>query len=86
MMRKIWIAMCFFAPLGVIAQEVAPKPPPPQVPMVIEPADADAFRDIVDSTIPPRYSSALVRWYNAIVQRQVKQADAAKTAKPEREQ
>jgi hypothetical protein len=79
MMRKIWITMCFLAPLGVVAQELAPKPQPSQVPMVIEPADADAFRDIVESPIPPRYNAALIRWYTAILQRQqAKQAEFAK--------
>ncbi len=80
MTRKIWIATFFLAPLSVVAQEVAPKPPPPQVPMVIEPADADAFRDIIESTIPPRYNAALIRWYGAILQRQqAKQAELTKT-------
>lgn len=78
-MRKIWIAMFFLAPLAVVAQEVAPKPPPPQATMTIEPADADAFRDIVESTIPPRYNAAIIRWYTAILQRQqARQAEMAK--------
>jgi hypothetical protein len=87
MIRKVWIAMCFLAPFSASAQEVAPKPQPPQVPMVIEPADADIFRDIIESTIPPRYNGALIRWYTAILQRQqAKQAELAKAAQPQTEE
>ena len=86
MMRKIWIAVCFLAPFGVVAQELTPKPQP-QVPMAIEPADADAFRDIIESTIPPRYNPALIRWYTTILQRQqAKQAEASKAAHEEPKQ
>jgi len=86
-MKKIlWIAICFLAPLGVVAQEATPKPLS-QVPMIIEPADADVFRDIIESTVPPRYNAALIRWYMAIFQRQqAKQAEMAKAAKSEYDQ
>lgn len=87
MMRKIWVvAWCSLVPVGVVAAlaQEAPKPPPPQVPMVIEPADADAFRDILESSIPPRYNGALIRWYTAILQRQqAKQAEMSKQAEPD---
>lgn len=55
------------------------QPVQPPAPMVIEPADADAFREIIETTIPPRYNSAIIRWYTAILQRQ--QAKAAAEAK-----
>jgi hypothetical protein len=85
MTRKIWIAMCFLAPFGVVAQEVAPKPLP-QVPMVIEPTDADAFREIVAIT-PQQWQALYIRWYTTILQRQQqKQAETTVKAKPEREQ
>ena len=59
------------------------SPVPPQVPMVIEQADADALRDIIDSTIPQRYTPMLIRWFNAIFARQqARQAELAKQAVP----
>jgi hypothetical protein len=81
MMRKIWITIWLLTPSTAWAQTIAPQMP---AAMIIEPADADAFREIVESTIPPKYNSALIRWYTAILQRQqAKQAEAAKAAKDE---
>jgi hypothetical protein len=83
MLRIILVTVVCFASCPILAQT---SPSPPQAPMVIEPADADAFRDIVESTIPPRYNTALIRWYTAILQRQqAKQAEFAKQAKPSEE-
>jgi hypothetical protein len=82
-MRLLIIALAL-ASSAAIAQTIAPPP------MIIEPADADAFREIVESTIPPKYNAALIRWYTAILQRQqanastrAQQAEMAKAAKEE---
>jgi hypothetical protein len=47
--------------------------------MVIEPADADALREIIETTIPPRYNRAIIQWYATLAQKQ--QAKAAADAK-----
>src|ERR1700730_4824498 len=95
MMRKIWIAIgmlwiiAFFL-WGVLAIQVAraqtgSQPVPPQVPIVLEPDEADAFRDIVESTIPPRYTASLIRWYATIIQRWQQQVAQTQRAAPEQE-
>lgn len=67
----------------VWGQSFGHEPPQPPPPMVIDPADADAFRELIETTIPPRYNGALIRWYTAILQRQ--QAKAAAEAKAREE-
>ena len=47
--------------------KVVPTTPPP---MVIDPADADAFREIIETTIPPRYNKALIQWYSNLLKKQ----------------
>lgn len=42
----------------------------PQVPLIIDQADAAAFREIMASTVPQLYHGALLRWYNDMVRRQ----------------
>ena len=78
--RQALIAAVLVFPLSAAAQ--APQPPA-QVPMIIEQADADALRDIIDSTIPQRYTPALIRWFNAIfVRQQARLAELTKQAVP----
>jgi hypothetical protein len=80
-------AVVLFAAIKTVFGQAALQPPPivaaplvqPQPPMLIEPADADAFREVIETTIPPRYNGAIIRWYTAILQRQ--QAKAAAEAK-----
>ena len=62
---------------GGVAPPVSP-PPPVNTPMIIEPADADAFREIVEGTIPQKYNGLLIRWYNTILQRKIVQDEIAK--------
>jgi hypothetical protein len=66
-------AVVLFAAIKTVFSQPAPQPSPP---MVIEAADADAFREIIETTIPPRYNGALIRWYSAILQRQQAKATA----------
>ena len=69
---KRWVTILVaLAPFAASAQTI-----------VIEPADDAAFRDIVESTIPPRYNGALIRWYTDLVLRAKAKADAMK-ANPE---
>lgn len=70
-------ALAFLLAL-VIAASAQSAPPAP--PMVIEPSDADAFREIIAVT-PPPYNALFVRWYMAILQRQQEKAKAAADAK-----
>jgi len=74
-MRKIVL----IAALSAASLSATAQPAPPA--MTIEPADADAFRDIVDSTIPPKYNGALIRWYQGILLR-YQQKQQALQAKP----
>ena len=80
---RVLIAAVLVFPLNAAAQVPQPAVPAP-LPMVIEEADADALRDIIDSTIPPRYSPALVHWFNAIYARARarQQAELAKKTVP----
>lgn len=78
-LNKFVVVLCFFVPFAAMAQNPQPVPQDQQpVPMVIEPADADALREIIESTIPPKYNGALIRWYTAIVQRQLARQAAEK--------
>jgi hypothetical protein len=52
-----------------------------QTPMIIEPADAEAFKEIIETTIPPRYNRAIIQWYTAILQKQQAKAAAEAQAK-----
>jgi hypothetical protein len=85
-------AVVLFAAIKTVFGQAALQPPPivaaplvqPQPPMLIEPADADAFREIIETTIPPRYNGAIIRWYTSILQRQqAKITEAAKAEKKE---
>jgi hypothetical protein len=59
----------------------AAQPAPPV--MTLEPADAEAFRDIVDSTIPPRYNGALIRWYQGLLQKYQQKQQALQVRPPQ---
>lgn len=81
MRRSLSFAIVFLCVSQASGQNIQAAPGQP--PMVIEPADADAFREIIESTIPPRYNGAIIRWYTAILQRQ--QAKVAAEAKAREE-
>lgn len=76
-MRRTAIA----AILCGLTLSAAAQPVPPV--MTIEPADAEAFRDIVDSTIPPRYNGALIRWYQGLLQRYQQKQQAFQVKPPQ---
>ncbi len=74
--------MCFLAPLGVVAQTVMPQPVPPQIPMVIEPQEADEFRALIASMGDGPIKTLMIAFYNRLQARQqAKQADALKATK-----
>lgn len=75
MKRLALVALLSAASVPTLAQ---PAPPPV---MTIEPADAEAFKDIVDSTIPPRYNAALIRWYQGLLQRYQQKQQALQAAR-----
>jgi hypothetical protein len=60
----------------VFSQQLSQTPQPP---MILEPADAEAFKEILETTIPPRYNRALIQRYTTILQRH--QAKVAAEAK-----
>lgn len=66
------VAVILFAVINTVFGQPVPQPPP----MIIEPADADEFREVVETTIPPRYNRAIIRWYTTILQRQQAKVEA----------
>jgi hypothetical protein len=71
-------AVVLFAAIKTVFGQT-PQPTPP--PMVIEPADADAFRSIVAKNIPSYYNQEIIAWYNILVQRQQEKARAVAETK-----
>jgi hypothetical protein len=69
------IGLALAASFVCIAAAAQPAPSMPTPPLVIEPADTNAFREILETTIPPRYHGALIRWYAGLVERQQRQVD-----------
>lgn len=56
----------------------ADPPPAPDSPFVLEQGDVIALKEIVETTIPPRYSGALIRWIQGILAREQAKASAEK--------
>ncbi len=81
-MRKIWIVMCFLAPLGVVAQTIMPQPAPPQIPLVIELQEADEFRALISSMGDGPIKTLMIAFYNRLqLRQQARQVESMKTTK-----
>lgn len=61
-------------PLPPMHGSFQPDPPPgaavsPPEPLKIDQADAIEFRDVVASTIPPKYGAGIAKWWNDLLKK-----------------
>lgn len=78
-MRTIILASLTFSSIA-LAQDAPPRPSTPTI--VMDSSDAAEFREIVETTIPVRYTSGIIRWYSALVQKSKQTPSTSAPADP----
>lgn len=82
-MRTIIICAMLFSSPVLAQQAVLPPPVAPTPPsLVLEPSDAAELREIVETTIPMRYTGGITRWYNGLLQKQMAKQTPAIAEQP----